>query len=131
MTKRNAVSALLAGAMIAGAGWAQADEELVVFDWAGYEDPNFFQAYVEKYGGPPTFAFFGDEEEAFQKMRAGFTPDLAHPCSQSVAKWREAGLLAPLDTSKIEAWDDASARCRASPPTASSGSCRSTGARRR
>lgn len=106
MTKRNAVSALLAGAMIAGAGWAQADEELVVFDWAGYEDPNFFQAYVEKYGGPPTFAFFGDEEEAFQKMRAGFTPDLAHPCSQSVAKWREAGLLAPLDTSKIEAWDD-------------------------
>ena len=59
MTRSSAVSMLLAGVVIAGAGWAQADEELVVFDWAGYEDPNFFQAYIEEHGGPPTFAFFG------------------------------------------------------------------------
>ena len=39
-------------------------------------------------------------------MRAGFKADLAHPCSQSVVKWREAGLLQPLDTSKIEGWND-------------------------
>ncbi|HUF86964.1 MAG TPA: extracellular solute-binding protein [Thermohalobaculum sp.] len=106
MTGRFAISTALAAALITGAGWASADDELVVFDWAGYEDPEFFQSYIEKHGGPPTFAFFGDEEEAFQKMRAGFTPDLAHPCAQSVVKWREAGLLAPLDTSRIEAWDD-------------------------
>lgn len=106
MTRRTAIAALLVGTMTVTAGWAFAGEELVVFDWAGYEDENFFQSYVEKHGGPPTFAFFGDEEEAFQKMRAGFIPDLAHPCAQSVVKWREAGLLEPIDTSKLVHWGD-------------------------
>ena len=53
-----------------------------------------------------TFAFFGDEEEAFQKLRTGFKADVAHPCSQSVVKWRDAGLLKPLDTSRIPEWDN-------------------------
>lgn len=82
------------------------DGELIVFDWSGYEDPAFHPAYVEKHNDSPTFTFFGDEEEAFQKLRSGFKADLAHPCSQSVVKWREAGLLKPLDTSRIAAWDD-------------------------
>ena len=59
--------------------------------------------YVEKNGDLPTFTFFGDEDEAFEKVRSGFKADLGHPCSQSVVKWREAGLLQPLDTSKIQA----------------------------
>ncbi|WP_433990204.1 Spermidine/putrescine-binding periplasmic protein (plasmid) [Pseudoseohaeicola sp. NH-UV-7] len=82
------------------------DAELVVFDWAGYEDPEFYTAYTETHGEGPTFAFFGDEEEAFQKLRSGFKADLAHPCSQSVPKWIEAGLIAPLDTSRIDRWDE-------------------------
>jgi len=85
---------------------AAADGELTVFDWAGYEDPAFHEGYSEAHSDSPTFAFFGDEEEAFQKLRAGFKADLAHPCSQSVLKWREAGLLKPLDTSRIDAWGD-------------------------
>ncbi len=89
----------------AGTGLAD-DAELTVFDWAGYEDPEFFSAYIEKHGDGPTFAFFGDEEEAFQKLRSGFHADVAHPCSQSVPKWIEAGLLAPLDTARIERWDE-------------------------
>jgi spermidine/putrescine transport system substrate-binding protein len=109
MQRRSVIAAMLAGALItaAGLGIARAGAgDLVVFDWAGYEDPEFFKSYVDKYGGPPTFAFFGDEEEAFQKLRSGFKADLAHPCAQSVVKWREAGLLEPLDTSKITAWKD-------------------------
>jgi spermidine/putrescine transport system substrate-binding protein len=82
------------------------DAELTVFDWAGYEDPAFFTAYNEKHGEGPTFSFFGDEEEAFQKLRSGFRADVAHPCSQSVPKWLEADLLAPLDTSRITRWDE-------------------------
>lgn len=83
-----------------------ADSDLTVFDWSGYEDPAFHPAYVKKNGDSPVFAFFGDEEEAFQKLRTGFTADLAHPCSQSVVKWRDAGLLKPLDTSRIAEWDN-------------------------
>jgi spermidine/putrescine-binding protein len=82
------------------------DQELIVFDWSGYELPDFHPGYVAKAGDSPTFSFFGDEEEAFQKIRAGFKADLAHPCSQSVVKWREAGLLQPLDRSKIAGWND-------------------------
>ena len=82
------------------------DKDLIVFDWSGYELPEFHPGYVAKNGDSPTYAFFGDEEEAFQKIRAGFEADLSHPCSQSVVIWREAGLLQPLDTSKIEGWND-------------------------
>lgn len=102
--RRMAVAASSAALLATGA-LAQ-DAELTVFDWAGYEDPEFFTAYTEKHGGPPTFAFFGDEEEAFQKLRSGFNADAAHPCSQSVPKWMEAGLLEPLDPSRIDRWDE-------------------------
>ncbi len=106
---RRILSRLCMGAaMLAGAGqdaWA-ADSSLTVFDWSGYEDPEFHPAYTAKHGDSPTFTFFADEDEAFAKMTAGFVPDLAHPCSQSVVKWRDAGLLAPLDPSKIAGFDD-------------------------
>lgn len=85
---------------------AHAADTLTVFDWSGYEDPAFHPAYTEKHGGEPDFSFFGDEEEAFQKLRSGFKADVAHPCSQSVVKWREAGLLEPLDTAKLASWND-------------------------
>ena len=78
-----------------------ADEELTVFDWAGFEDPGLLESYVEKHGAAPTYAFYGDEDEAFQKMSSGFKADVAHPCSQMVGKYREAGLIEPWDVSKI------------------------------
>jgi spermidine/putrescine transport system substrate-binding protein len=107
-TTRIAVVAGLACALSASAiALAMAeDKDLTIFDWAGYEAPEFHQKFTEKDGDEPSFAFFGDEDEAFEKLRAGFKADLAHPCSQSVVKWREAGLLEPLDTSKIAGWND-------------------------
>ncbi|MDE0307715.1 MAG: extracellular solute-binding protein [Albidovulum sp.] len=85
--------------------WA-ADDGLVVLDWSAYDDENFFLGYIEKHGDMPVFSMFGEEEEAFQKLRAGFKADLTHPCSQSVPKWREAGVIEPFDPSRIERWDD-------------------------
>lgn len=105
--------ATLACVMSLPVGAAMAEGEgLTVFDWAGYEDPEFFTAYTEKHGDGPTFAFFGDEEEAFQKLRAGFRADVAHPCAQSVPKWIEAGLLEPLDTARIPRWAELEASFR-------------------
>lgn len=107
MSITRTATAIFAGAMIVSAGTARAsDSGLIVLDWAGYEDPAFFPDYVEAHGESPTFSFFGDEEEAFQKLRTGFQADAVHPCSQSVPKWIEAGLLAPLDTSRITRWDE-------------------------
>jgi len=97
----------LTGAMLLSSTAVQAgDKDLVIFDWAGYEDQNFFLSYLEKHGDSPTYSFFSDEEEAFNKIRAGFKADMAHPCSQSVIKWREAGIIEPFDTSRMPNWKD-------------------------
>lgn len=77
---------------------------LTVFTWSGYEDPELHALYVEAHGGSPTFTFFGEEDEAFQKLVTGFAADLAHPCGD-VARWRTAGLLQPFDRSRIAAFD--------------------------
>ena len=104
---RNAavIASTVAMLSLAGAAFAE-DGEVIVFDWAGYEDPAFHPDFVTKYGDSPSFAFFGDEDEAFEKLRSGFKADIAHPCSQSIVKWRDAGLLQPLDTSKLTYWND-------------------------
>ena len=49
-----------------------ADPELTVFDWAGFEEPALFQGYIDKNGDSPTFALYGDDDEAFQKIATGF-----------------------------------------------------------
>ncbi|MGQ3295942.1 MAG: polyamine ABC transporter substrate-binding protein, partial [Shinella sp.] len=104
--KRYSTAALAAFLALGTALPAFAADTLTVFDWSGYEDPAFHPKYTEKHGGSPDFSFFGDEEEAFQKLRSGFKADIAHPCAQSIVKWREAGLLEPLDTSKLTSWND-------------------------
>jgi spermidine/putrescine transport system substrate-binding protein len=81
-----------------------ADGDLLVFDWSGYEEEGFYIKYEEKHGAAPTYSFFGEEEEAFQKLRSGFRADVAHPCSQSVDKWFQAGLIEPWDISKIPSY---------------------------
>jgi spermidine/putrescine transport system substrate-binding protein len=98
-----------AGVAVAASGgrWsARAAETATVFTWAGYDDPAFYPSYVKKYGGPPNFAMYADEEEGLQKILAGFTPDVVLPCAYKVARWYEAGVLGEIDTSRIRAWDD-------------------------
>jgi len=77
------------------------DAELVVLDYPGFEVPEFHQSYVDTHGDSPTFSFFGDEEEAFQKVRAGFEADVTSICAGSVPKWQESGIIEPWDTSRI------------------------------
>lgn len=82
------------------------DSGLLVFDWAGFEVPGLFQTFQEKYGDGPSYSFYGDDDEAYQKLASGFKADVAHPCSQMVSKYRDAGLIEPWDVSKIPAFAD-------------------------
>ena len=91
-------------ALMTTAATAQ-DSGLLVLDYPGFEEPAYHTGYVEKNGDAPTFSFFGDEEEAFQKIRSGFQADIAHICAGSVTKWVESGILDEWDTAKIEAYD--------------------------
>ncbi len=78
-----------------------ADPELTVFDWAGFENQALIEGYVAKHGDMPTYAFFGDDDEAFTKVSTGFKADVAHPCAQMVQKYRDAGLIEPWDVARI------------------------------
>ncbi|WP_341366029.1 ABC transporter substrate-binding protein [Yoonia sp. BS5-3] len=82
------------------------DADLLVFDYSGFEDPAFHQDYIAAHGDSPTFSFFGDEDEAFQKIRAGFAADVTHICAGSVSKWTESGIIEPWDTARIPAYAD-------------------------
>ena len=81
-----------------------ADGELTVFDWAGWEIDGALTPYVDKHGAKPTYVFYADDDEAFQKVTSGFKADVVHPCPGAVPRYREAGLIEPWDTSKIEAF---------------------------
>lgn len=81
-------------------------EHPVAFVWAGYDNPGFYPAYVEKYGRPPDFSLYGDEEEALQKMRTGYRPDVMLPCAYVVDRWSKAGVLGTIDTDLLSNWPD-------------------------
>ena len=92
---------LASAALLIAAPALAADPELTVFDWAGWEFDGILTDYVAKHGQHPTYAFYGDEDEAFQKVSSGFKADVAHPCAAHVGRYREAGLIEPWDVSKI------------------------------
>lgn len=91
-----------------------ADPDLIVFDWAGFEREGLMTSYIAKNGQMPTYAFYGDDDEAFQKVASGFKADVAHPCSQMVVKYRDAGLIEPWDVSRIPEYTNIPAKMTAS-----------------
>ena len=78
-----------------------ADPEMTVFDWAGWEIEGVLTDFVAKHGANPTYSFFADDDEAFQKVSSGFKSDVTHPCVASLPRYRSADLIEPWDTSKI------------------------------
>lgn len=85
---------------------ARADDEAVYFTWSGYDIPELFPAYIEKYGQAPDTPLFADNEETFVKMKSGFQVDVAHPCSFHTERWRDAGIIQAIDTSRLSNWGD-------------------------
>lgn len=92
--------------LIPTTGKAAVEDHPLVFTWSGYEEDGFNAAYREKYGEAPNYSFFGDEEEAFAKMRAGFKADVSMPCSYKIPQWTQAGVIQPIDTSRLSNWGD-------------------------
>lgn len=85
---------------------AAAAGEIEYFSWAGYEEPNFHKAWTAKYGGEPRSSVFATIEEALQKMLGGYRPDVTHPCTDNMIRWRDAGVVKPIDVSRLSHWPD-------------------------
>jgi spermidine/putrescine transport system substrate-binding protein len=97
------------------AGPALAGGAVTLFQWEDYMDPPFLAQYQAQYRERPNIAIFADEDSAFAKMRAGYKPDVMGPCYYEFPRWQEAGLLEPIDTSKLRNWNKISPTLRSLP----------------
>ena len=80
---------LASAALLIAAPALAADPELTVFDWAGWEFDGILTDYVAKHGQHPTYAFYGDDDEAFRRSRRGsrpMSPIPAPPMWAAIAK---------------------------------------------
>ena len=81
-------------------------DDLVVFTWDVYAVPEMYESYYDAYGKAPEFSYFGDLQEAFLKLQAGYKPDISTTGFESIRRWRDAGLIEPIDTSRLDHWPD-------------------------
>src|SRR5882672_7808567 len=84
---------------------AAAAEKLSYFTWSGYELPDFNKSFLAAHPDGVEATMFGDDDDAFTKVKAGFSPDIAHPCYDKVSRWQQAGLIQPIDTKRIKNWE--------------------------
>jgi len=80
--------------------------DLTYYTWSGYEVPELHQPFSAEFGKPPQVSIFASEAEALQKVLAGFTPDVSHPCIYDLGRWRDAGAIKPIDTARLAHWGD-------------------------
>ena len=111
LSRRQALKALGAlgfavGAMPIGMRAAGAAENATYFTWGGYDDDSFFGPYISKNGAAPNYVTYGDAEEGFTKMKAGFVVDVAHPCANDVPRWRDSGMFQAMDKGRLEHYSD-------------------------
>jgi spermidine/putrescine transport system substrate-binding protein len=108
--------AMLAAAAVALASCGQnesnSSQPVSLFQWEDYMDPPFLADYERTYKEKPAITIFADEDEAFAKMRAGYRPDVMGPCYYEFPRWQEAGLLQPIDTTKLKNWNKISPTLR-------------------
>lgn len=71
--------------------------DLLVFEWAGYEVPDLYQPYLKAGYAQPTFQFLTNDDQAVTKVRAGFQPDVVHPCIGHARDYVAFELAQPWD----------------------------------
>lgn len=86
---------------------------ITIMEWSGYEVtenpylfPDFADVYTPTLDDVTDYIFFAEDPEAFARIQSGVHVDLVHPCESYMGLYVEAGLMQPLDTSRIEHWDE-------------------------
>jgi spermidine/putrescine transport system substrate-binding protein len=81
---------------------SQLSEELYLFNWSEYLDPELLDAFEEEYGVRVIEDFYDANESMLPKIRAGNSGyDIVVPSDYAVEILREEDLLAPLDKSLL------------------------------
>ena len=96
---------VVGGAVVIYAALPHGSRTVTLFQWEDYMNQPFLADYEKRFGEKPNIAMFADEDDAFAKMRAGYHPDVMGPCYYEFPRWQEAGLLQPIDTTKLKNWN--------------------------
>lgn len=84
----------------------KADANLAVMEWSGFDKPRYYPEYLAKYTEGPDFTIFANTVDAMQRLRLGYEADVMHLCTGQMKEARDAGLIKPLDTTRIPRWND-------------------------
>ena len=81
---------------------------LNVFDWSGYELPEFWAPFKAQHPNVDVkFTTLISTTQASAKLKSGFKPDVVHPCYVGILDFVNGGLIEPLDISQLQPnWDD-------------------------
>lgn len=93
---------------------AQDQGPLKLLEWEGYELPAFHKGFEDTYPNAKLeYQFAAAGSQFFSKVQAGGVDvDIVHPCSNWVQDWKNAGLIAPIDTTKLTNWDSLNPQLR-------------------
>ncbi len=80
--------------------------KLSILEWSGFDKPKYYPEYTASYGGPPEFTIFAHTNYALERMRKGYPVELVHLCTGQMQEASEAGLIKPIDTSRIPRWGE-------------------------
>jgi spermidine/putrescine-binding protein len=87
------------------------DEPILILEWSGYEVtevPTMYVPFTEVYSGNldavVEYSIFADDAEAMAKVQTGVEADVVHPCNSWWGLYVEAGLVQPIDTSRLSNW---------------------------
>jgi putative spermidine/putrescine transport system substrate-binding protein/spermidine/putrescine transport system substrate-binding protein len=89
-------------------------ESLSLLVWEGYSDESFVRAFEESHHCKIVASYMGSSDELVAKLRGGSASnyDVISPSSDVAASIVKAGLVAPLDLSKLPSYSQLSARLR-------------------
>lgn len=106
-----AAAALILGATLP----ALAEGELNLLTWEGYADPSFIAPFEEATGCTVSATYVGSNDDFAPRLAAGGGVfDLVSPSSDSTAPLIAAGFVDPIDTARLERWDELYERFRTS-----------------
>ncbi len=80
---------------------------LTILAWEGYADASFTKAFEEKYGVTVKGTYFGSSDELVAKLQAGggSSYDVITPSSDVAGLIVEKGLVEPIATEELSAWN--------------------------
>jgi spermidine/putrescine-binding protein len=104
-----AILALVGFTLVAGS-CSKKTPTLNLLVWEGYADPSFLQSFEQQYHCKISASYMGSSDELMAKLRGGSagTYDVISPSSDVATSITAAGLVAPLDLTKIPSYQQLS-----------------------